>query len=494
MNSGMDNARFIPDDKLNRKNQAVKISRILKNSENYSRPGEGLVVALNSAWGTGKTMFLKMWENEIKNNGLEEEFPLVGDKTKVIYCNAWEHDSCNNVMIPVVTHLTKTLERILVSEYLKEDKLEKLCKLLKEWRDISLNLINYKLENVEGKGISDKDIDYLKTYSKTDFNKFLEIEQSIDKKRGTLINDFGSDKYKKIADIVYPELFSGFEDFEKIKCNFKEILKEVSCNKKLIVFLDELDRCRPSYAIEMLEAIKHFLSIPNMVVVISVDIEQLSHSIATVYGQNMDSEGYLRRFIDLQFSLPTPKVQEFCNYLNTKNIDSTFFKETKLNIIISIFDELRLSLREMEKVFKSIIIFWNLFDETFRESDKCFEFYCFMYVLKYKDWDKYNRIMKDDMDMNKAIQIFNNSRIYSFMTPLLGGKNNKKIKELIEDNKLKESIYNQTIDLTLFNVENIKSKIKVSEFIESVDLESFATYDLTFGQYVERQLEFVFAE
>jgi predicted KAP-like P-loop ATPase len=59
--------------------------------------------------------------------------------------------------------------------------------------------------------------------------------------------------------------------------------------KKIVIFIDELDRCRPTYAIEVLERIKHLFGVAGYVFVISLDKEQLSHSIATIYGAKMDS-------------------------------------------------------------------------------------------------------------------------------------------------------------------------------------------------------------
>ncbi|QDE47832.1 hypothetical protein EIN43_17235 [Enterobacter hormaechei] len=63
------------------------------------------------------------------------------------------------------------------------------------------------------------------------------------------------------------------------------------------IFIDELDRCRPNYAIDMLETIKHLFDINNVVFVIATDKEQLSHSICSVYGSGFDATRYLDRFL-----------------------------------------------------------------------------------------------------------------------------------------------------------------------------------------------------
>ncbi|WP_297814364.1 P-loop NTPase fold protein [uncultured Helicobacter sp.] len=112
-----------------------------------------------------------------------------------------------------------------------------------------------------------------------------------------------------------------------------------------IIFIDEIDRCRPTYAIEMLENIKHLFGIPNLVFVISIDKAQLSKSIQAIYGQ-IDTENYLRRFFDLEFILPNPSPQRFCEYLQEK-------LEIQTNLA-EIFIADNFALRELQKILPQI--------------------------------------------------------------------------------------------------------------------------------------------
>ena len=101
---------------------------------------------------------------------------------------------------------------------------------------------------------------------------------------------------------------------KSIRTKFKEVMSEYQKEngKKIIFFIDELDRCRPTFAIELLEVIKHLFNIDNCIFIISIDKEQLSHSVSTIYGQNMDTIGYLRRFFDLDYRLPKLDVLYQC--------------------------------------------------------------------------------------------------------------------------------------------------------------------------------------
>ena len=81
--------------------------------------------------------------------------------------------------------------------------------------------------------------------------------------------------------------------------------------RPLVFFIDELDRCRPSFAIELLERVKHLFDVKNIVFVLSIDKKQLEAITAAVYGERIDALEYLRRFIDLDFYLPLPHTKDY---------------------------------------------------------------------------------------------------------------------------------------------------------------------------------------
>jgi predicted KAP-like P-loop ATPase len=97
----------------------------------------------------------------------------------------------------------------------------------------------------------------------------------------------------------------------------KEVISsdsEGKLEKPMFVFIDELDRCRPTYAIELLETVKHLFDIPDLIFVIATDTEQLQHSVKSVYGEGFDASRYLYRFFNRSFSLKKPDVLEFIKY------------------------------------------------------------------------------------------------------------------------------------------------------------------------------------
>ena len=79
----------------------------------------------------------------------------------------------------------------------------------------------------------------------------------------------------------------------------------------LVVVIDELDRCRPSYAVELLEALKHLFSVEGVVFVLALNRDELVHSVRALYGTGFDAPVYLRRFIDIDLRLPDADREAF---------------------------------------------------------------------------------------------------------------------------------------------------------------------------------------
>lgn len=113
----------------------------------------------------------------------------------------------------------------------------------------------------------------------------------------TLIKDIQEEK----ADIL-----SAVKTEEDIKECVRDVFNDIIVEKaeKLVIFIDELDRCKPSFAIEMLERIKHYFDDERIIFVVSLNKEQLIHTISNYYGSEFDAARYLNRFFDISVNLP----------------------------------------------------------------------------------------------------------------------------------------------------------------------------------------------
>lgn len=113
----------------------------------------------------------------------------------------------------------------------------------------------------------------------------------------TLINDLQEGKV---------DILSAVKTEEDIKECVRDVFNDIIVEEaeKLVVFIDELDRCKPSFAIEMLERIKHYFDDERIIFVVSLNKEQLIHTISNYYGNEFDATRYLNRFFDVSINLP----------------------------------------------------------------------------------------------------------------------------------------------------------------------------------------------
>jgi hypothetical protein len=165
---------------------------------------------------------------------------------------------------------------------------------------------------------------------------------------------------------LYTTEKSLMEKFHEALNSTIKTLEDTGHSSTLIIFIDELDRCRPTYAIELLERVKHLFNIENVIFVISIDKEQLGISLQAVYGNGFDSNEYLRRFIDTEFNLPKADSKLFTDHLVSKFSFKEYFKQRigdfshdftdfidTFNALSTVFD---LSLRAREQCFTRVAI------------------------------------------------------------------------------------------------------------------------------------------
>ena len=98
---------------------------------------------------------------------------------------------------------------------------------------------------------------------------------------------------------------------------FNNILPERG--DRLVIFIDELDRCKPTFAIMLLERIKHYFNQQNVTFVFSTNIQELNKTICSYYGQGFSADRYLDRFFNLKLQLPKVDTKTYFDYLEVFN-------------------------------------------------------------------------------------------------------------------------------------------------------------------------------
>lgn len=136
------------------------------------------------------------------------------------------------------------------------------------------------------------------------------------------------------------------KELEKLVGEFLETLLSEKGNR-LVVLIDELDRCKPSYAVRMLERVKHYFDHENITFVFSVNTNELQHTIRKYYGNDFDGSRYLDRFFDLRVMLPPPDLKKFYRSINFD--DSYYLYDIACGAVIKAF---RFELREIAKFIR----------------------------------------------------------------------------------------------------------------------------------------------
>jgi hypothetical protein len=116
---------------------------------------------------------------------------------------------------------------------------------------------------------------------------------------------------------VRSDRFAAWSEAEDQVARFKQALAELvnGGGGHLVVLVDELDRCLPAYAMELLNAARHLFDVPGVVIVLGVNRAELGHRVQKVYGQSCDADAYLRRFVDLPISLGDAPAEQIPTYI-----------------------------------------------------------------------------------------------------------------------------------------------------------------------------------
>jgi hypothetical protein len=299
------------NDMLERKDQIESLNVFL------SHLNSPFVLGIDSPWGTGKTVFVSIWKQVL------EELDV-----QCVYINAWQSDYHDDPLITILAEIEEQL-----SEYLEDHADVKIA-----------------LESAKKYGIA---------IAKNAIPLAVKLLTSGLLNINTDICNSLSDTAESIIDTKLLDIKSEKNQIDEFKRQIGLLAAKLRVNNKneypgLVIFIDELDRCRPTYSIELLERIKHLFDIDNITFVLSLDKSQLIHSICHVYGSGIDADIYLRRFIDLTYRLPREDVRSFCSgtykmlgfaQLNRESV--SYINDT----MIELADIFSMSLRDIEQCY-----------------------------------------------------------------------------------------------------------------------------------------------
>ena len=289
------------DDLLGRKQVADRLTNIIRHQ---SAP---FVVSIDGYWGTGKTFLLKRWQKELESEGFRS-----------IYFNAWEDDFCDDPLVAIIGQLT---------DHFKEGKFSAAIGKIRE------NAGPLILQNARGV-----------------LKKYTGVTLVIEEGEQDPLDEYTSQRATK----------------DEIKEQLAKLSGQVreDTGKPVVFIIDELDRCRPTFAIELLERVKHIFDVPNMVFVFGVNRGELCSSLRSIYGE-IDADIYLRRFFDMEFTLPQVEAETYCRQLMNKFGLPQLFASLAGNTGSAIHQQ------DFGEVYNGIPAFWSRFGLSLRDLDYC---------------------------------------------------------------------------------------------------------------------------
>lgn len=179
----------------------------------------------------------------------------------------------------------------------------------------------------------------------------------------------------KIIDVVEGKVFSSIKEALKSDNIFNELVTEeaiqdmfsrllneliVEHGDRLVVFIDELDRCSPSFAVKLLERIKHYLLDERVIFVFAVNISELQHAVNNFYGVGFSGDKYLERFFDMVVQLPEPNYHKFFKSIGFEMSAVNTFNKI-CHLVIKAFN---LKLREITRFVDAIKQYDYLMNEN----------------------------------------------------------------------------------------------------------------------------------
>ncbi len=320
------------NDLLERKSFGESLLNLIKNTS------DELVISLDGKWGEGKTTFTKMWQGLL----LEEGVPN-------IYINAYESDYVEDAFIALASEITT-----YVDKNIEKDNLEKVEEFKTKAKKVGVQLLSWSAKV----GVKAATLGAIKA---SDIEELGDIKNDISKSTSNIIGSLIDEKLNN-----HQQEVETIQSFKTFLSELPKHLKSES-NYPLVIIIDELDRCKPSYAVELLEKVKHFFSVQNVVFVLVMHKAQLEEAIKAVYGQNVDATTYLQKFINLETILPKRISGNFkndfkiyCKKLITLHELKVWGDEKVIvDCMSALAEHFNLSLRQLEKSFTNLSILYG---------------------------------------------------------------------------------------------------------------------------------------
>lgn len=327
------------------------VNRIMDIINTLSDAKSSCTFALDGSWGSGKSFVFNMLEKQLREYQDGQHF-------MVFHYNCWKYDYYDEPLVALISSMIDEIDEYLhifsreAGELIKSNFIETTQIVLQR---IAATFAANKI------GI--------------DVGKISEVLSDI------------KDSSKNLEDV---NAYDSYKSFNKVLNETRKELEKITEEQTLVIVVDELDRCMPDYAIKILERLHHlFTGLNNTVVIIGVDRKQLDNTIKQIFGESIDCNAYLKKFIDFEIKLDVGSINErfaekFAKYMDCFYEDAILSWD-ELNVYISaLFSEM--DIRKQEHIIKKIQMIHNL---LFSEQGKRdYSFLCFELLMAVMEENK----------------------------------------------------------------------------------------------------------
>lgn len=351
--------KLIINDKVNNKEYLDPLVRLLASIDDNE------TICIDGDWGSGKTVLVKQLEYLINNvdKNVNNLWKLPGEEmyhdleklnqtSLTFYYNAWENDDHENALESIIYNILNEYPKyqgVISGKPTKEDTLKEILEAL-------VKVLTHGV-------VSGELIEKIETF-------------------------------KDLADNIYT--------IEEKRKDFEKLINIILNGKRMILIIDELDRCNPDFACKLLETIKHFYNLKNITIIIAANNKELIEIIKKHFGTNFDAYSYLNKFYDFVMNIDNSRSQKYCQ--DFLDLGNSYLPH----------DVSRVMIKKYNMTFRECNRYRLLYDSVKEAIEKKYNYGSYLtneenYVLneiitpiilimKVKDIDNYNKILIENYE------------------------------------------------------------------------------------------------
>ncbi len=341
---------------------------------------EPLIIALDGKWGEGKTTFVRIWQNQLECRGPWNHESA--RRVAALYINAFEMEANDDIFISLVAEIDAFVRNRCAD-----------TSQLDAFRKTAIQLVSKLLPVAPNAGLR-----------KRLPNALDEDEREAITTGSNAISHCLSECVERVLESRLQAIIENkavMREFQALLNRLPQTIRE-NPSGQMVVIVDELERCRPSYMVEFLEKIKHHFSTENVKFVLVINKMQLEESIRAVYGR-IDAAEYLQKFIDVSASLSrnekvvtqSDSIRYCRNLLEIHEIAKSAYSDQFVEFLGRFAIYAKLSLRQIEKIVSNFVILQMATNGKYEKRHEWFRSVTiFACIAKVLDFDLCTQVMR----------------------------------------------------------------------------------------------------